>query len=331
MCPGLFAKCLLFILSVVHRDFRKAEITGYAQGTAYHITYYAPDSVVTKKQIDSIFDKIDTSLSLYNPNSLITRFNVSEKGIEVDDHFKAVFNKSQEVYQATSGLFDITIQPLVEAWGFGIREIDGMPNDSTLAQLKSCVGSHLLVLKDHFLSKKKSCVAVDMNGIAQGYSVDVIADFLEQYGIFNYVIELGGELRVKGKNHSGEKFKIGIESPAENEFDNKLTTILSVDSGAITTSGSYRKYYESNGKKLSHLINPSTGYPAQNELISVTVYAKDGITADAFDNALMLMGVNNALEFVEERDDLEAYFIYKNSDGVIADTASRGFYKKLNR
>jgi len=172
-----------------------------------------------------------------------------------------------------------------------------------------------------------------MNGIAQGYSVDVLADFLEQHSIINYIVELGGELRVKGrKQPSGEKMRIGIESSPKNEFtDDSLENIISVDNGAITTSGSYRKYYESRGKTITHLINPITGYPVQNELISVTVYAKNAITADAYDNALMLMGLGKALQFIQERKDIEAYFIYHKSNGEITDTASSGFYKILNR
>ena len=170
-----------------------------------------------------------------------------------------------------------------------------------------------------------------MNGVAQGYSVDVIADFLEKNRIVNYIVELGGELRVKGRNHAtGEKMKIGIESPSKSAFDDEsLENVISVDKGAVTTSGSYRKFYESNGKKITHLIDPTTGYPVQNELISVTIYANDAITADAYDNALMLMGLDKALQFVQKRKDLEAYFIYQKSNGEIADTASRGFYKVL--
>jgi FAD:protein FMN transferase len=158
-----------------------------------------------------------------------------------------------------------------------------------------------------------------------------LADFVEAHGIFNYVVELGGELRIKGKNLSGGKMKISIESPPNSEFETEsFENIFSVDEGAITTSGSYRKYYESDGRKITHLINPLTGYPQQNELISVTVFAKDAITADAYDNALMLMGLNKAIQFVETRNDIKAYFIYRKADGTVADTASRDFYKMLN-
>lgn len=331
MCFGTFAVCLLLIFNPLNADLKKFQFAGSAQGTTYHITYYALDSLIKQKQVDSILNRIDSSLSLYKSYSLINRFNFSESGIKIDSHFQRVLKKSIEVYQTTSGLFDITVQPLVEAWGFGVKKIDKLPSEAMVANLKECVGSGLLEIMYDSLLKKKSCLRIDMNGIAQGYSVDVLADFLEAHGIFNYVVELGGELRIKGKNLSGEKMKIGIESPTKNEFETEsLENILSIDDGAITTSGSYRKYYESDGKKITHLINPLTGYPQQNELISVTVYAKDAITADAYDNALMLMGLNKALQFVENIKDIEAYFIYKKADGTIADTASQGFYTMLN-
>lgn len=330
---GYYAGCFLFILFVSEKDFRKMQVNGYAQGTTYHITYYANDSIVTKRQIDSILEKIDSSLSLYKPYSLISRFNASEKGIEMDSHFENVLKKSVETNHATGGLFDITVEPLVQAWGFGVQKVDTVPGNSEIEKLKKCVGQDMLEVNNNYLSKKKPCVHIDMNGIAQGYSVDVIADFLERHNIVNYIVELGGELRIKGrKQPSGEKMKIGIEAPPKNEFENDLLDkIITVDSGAITTSGSYRKYHESNGRTITHLINPITGYPVQNELISVSLYAKDAITADAYDNALMLMGLDKALQFTEERKEIAAYFIYRKANGDIADTASSRFYELIGQ
>jgi thiamine biosynthesis lipoprotein len=196
MCLGICATYLLLCFNIFSTGLKKIQFTGFAQGTTYQITYYATDSLIRQWQIDSILNNIDSSLSLYKPYSLINRFNFSEKGIAVDHHLKTVFDKSLEVYQATSGLFDITVQPLVEAWGFGVRKVDTIPSDAIVTDLKRCVGSDLLEIRDDSLLKKKSCLHIDMNGIAQGYSVDVLADFLETYGVFNYIVELGGELRV---------------------------------------------------------------------------------------------------------------------------------------
>jgi len=307
-------------------------ISGYAQGTTYSVTYYATDSIVHQSQTDSLLNSIDSSFSLYKPYSLINRFNESEKGITVNNHFIKVFKKSAEAYKKTAGLFDITIYPLVQAWGFGVKKTNTPPGHEEIEELKKCCGSHLLDLKGNHLLKKKSCVQIDMNGIAQGYSVDMLAALLERYGIKNYIVELGGEIRVKGrKQPSGEKFTIGIESPAGDDFGNhSMQKIIRVNEGAITTSGSYRNYYESNKKKNSHLIDPRSGYPVQNELISVSVFAKDAVTADAYDNALMLMGLKQALSFLKKRNDIAAYFIYTKKNGETADTASSGFYTLMN-
>lgn len=325
---------LLFIVALgAHRsvEWKRYAITGTAQGTTYSIIYYAEDSTIIKSVIDSVLISLDSSLSLYKPYSRINQFN-SAKEIILDKHLLQVIKKSIATYKTTNGLFDITVQPLVQAWGFGVTKTNAVPDAATIKNILPCVNTKLLQLKGNRLSKSKPCVKIDLNGIAQGYSVDVIAALLEKNGLKNYIIELGGEIRVKGrKQPSGEKMKIGIESPNEDAFENHpLQKIIELDSGAITTSGSYRKYYESKGQKITHLINPKTGYPQKNELISVTVYAKDAITADAYDNALMLMGLRDALAFVERRRDLAAYLVYKNANGNIADTASSAFLKLLN-
>jgi thiamine biosynthesis lipoprotein len=325
---------LLFIVVLgAHRsvEWKRYTITGTAQGTTYSISYYAEDSIVTKSVIDSVLMSLDSSLSLYKPYSRINQFNNSAKGINIDNHLLQVVKKSIDTYNATNGLFDITVQPLVQAWGFGVAKTNTVPDATTIKNILSCVNTKLLRLKGNRLSKAKPCVKIDLNGIAQGYSVDVLAALLEKHGIKNYIVELGGEIKVKGrKQPSGEKMKIGIESPNEDAFENHpLQKIIELDGGAITTSGSYRKYYESKGEKITHLINPKTGYPHKNELISVTVYAKDAMTADAYDNALMLMGLKKALAFVEKRKDLAAYFVYMNANGNIADTASSAFLKLM--
>lgn len=325
----------LFFLFTAHQQpfpLRKITITGFAQGTTYHITYYAQDSIVSKPQIDSLFNKLDSSLSIYKPYSLISQFNTSDSGIVMDEHLATVVRKSIDIYKTTNGLFDITVQPLVQAWGFGVKKTTTLPGKKEIRNIKKCVGSGFLKIEGDKLLKQKPCVTIDVNGIAQGYSVDVLAAFLETYGITNYLVEIGGELRVKGRKQPGnEKMKIGIETPGEEALTVTLQqNIIELDSGAITTSGSYRKYYESEGKKITHLINPKTGYPVQNDLVSVTVYARDAITADAYDNALMVLGWKKGLQFIEKRKDIAAYFIYRDKQGTIKDTASLEFYRLLN-
>lgn len=328
----LVAFILLLSTHSSKNEWKRYSITGRAQGTTYAVVYYAKDSSVTQQQTDSVLKALDQSLSLYQPNSLINQFNNSTKGLLLDEHLQHVVRASIKTYKATDGFFDATVFPLVEAWGFAVTKKNTTPDSSTVRSLQSCVNSKWLQLKGHYLYKQKPCVKIDLNGIAQGYSVDVLAAFLESKGISNYLVEIGGEIRVKGrKQPSNEKMKIGIESPALGVFDeHPLQKIIQIDAGAITTSGSYRRYHETKGQKITHIINPKTGYPQRNELISVTVYAKDAMTADAFDNALMLMGLKQALAFVEKRKDIAAYFIYRATNGQIYDTASTGFLKLLN-
>jgi FAD:protein FMN transferase len=323
---------LLFLFSFLFCSFietpalKRIQIEGLAQGTTYHIIYYANDSLVNKQQVDSILDKIDSSLSLYKSYSLINQFNHSQDGVKVDLHFAKVVKKAIEIYHHTNGLFDITVEPLTTVWGFGPMKATTIPDSATIKNILPCVSSSLLYWEGRKLKKKKSCVRLDANGIAQGYSVDVLADFFERQGVKNYVIELGGEIRVKGHKHPGnEKMKIGIETPGDDPDFFLIEKVVWLDSGAITTSGNYRRYYESDGKKITHLLNPKTGYSLQNELISVTVYAKDAITADGYDNALMAMGLKKAMAFVGKRKDMAAHFIYQKKDGTIADTMSKRF------
>lgn len=319
----------LFLCGAGHyaEPVRAYRITGQAQGTTYQVTYYATDSIVTKDQVDDILAGIDSSLSIYKPYSIISRFNNAAVAIDMDAHMTRVVNKAIETYHQTEGIFDITVQPLVQAWGFGPQKIAQLPDSGTILALKQCVSSRFLTVQDRRLVKAKPCVKIDVNGIAQGYSVDVVAAFLEKQHISNYIVEIGGEIRLKGRRQpTNEKMRIGIEAPGEDEFQlSLLQKIISLDSGAITTSGSYRKFYESNGRKVSHIIDPRTGFSTQGELISVTVYAPDAMTADAYDNAFMVMGLQKSIAFIEARKDLAAYFIYRNKQGKIVDTATSRF------
>ena len=308
-------------------------ISGHAQGTTYSIIYYAADSIVTAKQTDSILNKIDSSLSLYKSYSLISRFNRSSTGLPIDDMLRVVVKRSIEISRETGGVFDITVEPLVQAWGFGAERITRLPDDAAIKSLLHCVGNDKIRLSSNGLFKSRPCVHIDVNGIAQGYSVDLLADFLEGKKIENYLVEVGGEIRVKGrKQPSGEKMTIGIESPSDNDADPfPIRKMLRLDHGAVTTSGNYHKYYMMGSKKISHLIDPRTGYPLQNEMISVTVLAADAITADGYDNALMGLGLEKAMRFVEKKKNIEAYFIYHTANGAIADTATAGFYKWVDK
>ncbi|WP_165503664.1 FAD:protein FMN transferase [Pedobacter hiemivivus] len=311
------------------KDQQEFTIRGYAQGTDYTVKYFARDSVVTKRSVDSILSVIDSSMSLYKPYSLINKFNESLEGLDLDPHFAAVMHKSFVVYKATKGKFDVTVAPLVQAWGFGPKPISKFPDSLEVKQLLNCVGMNNLSLKGNHLKKSKPCVKIDLNGIAQGYSVDAVADYLSKKDIASFVVEIGGELRMKGPKPDGTALRIGIEGPATSaNGEPVIRHVISINSGAITTAGNYRKYLQKGAKKIAHLIDPKTGYPLDNSLISVTVYAKDAVTADGYDSPLMAMSVHEALDFASKRD-LEAYIIYHKSDGSVADTLTKGFKKMI--
>ncbi|WP_231465048.1 MULTISPECIES: FAD:protein FMN transferase [unclassified Pedobacter] len=310
------------------KELNKYELNGIAQGTDYSIIYYATDSLVKKSDIDSLLNVIDLSMSLYKSNSLISKFNSGNGPIKTDKFIADVLQKSIEINTDTKGAFDITVAPLVQAWGFGPAEERQEPDEAAIKGLLHCVGMKNIRLKNGMLSKTKPCVKIDLNGIAQGYSVDLIAEYLEANGITKYIAELGGEIRVSGPKPDGNNIKIGVEGPDANGIP-VIRHIVAINSGAITTSGNHRKFHQSGSKKISHLINPKTGYPLNNEMISVTVYANDAITADGYDNSLMAMHINDALNFVEKHKNIEAYFVYKNTDGKITDTLSTGFRKLI--
>lgn len=307
-------------------SLNRYQIDGYAQGTTYHIVYYASDSTVTPKQTDSLLKRLDKSVSLYLPNSLICKFNRSAKGIKVDEPFRVLISKALEVNKATNGAVDITVKPLVDSWGFGVKKQNIPPGIKRISHLLKHVGPGQIWLRGSFLHKKSPEVQIDLNGIAQGYSADLLAGLLMQHHIKSYMVEIGGELRIQGPKPDGSLFTVGIESVEGNDLaPGPLRKVISLPEGAVTTSGNYRKHIQAGGKQISHIINSKTGYPAQNEMISITVVAKDGITADAYDNGFMAMGLENTLKYLSKQSGMQAYIIYKKSDGTVADTATKGF------
>jgi len=327
---------ILSILSILpgcgsrkSQSYSQFQISGFAQGTSYQITYYAADAIVSSKSIDRKFSELDSSLSIYKPYSLINQFNQSETGIELDEHLFKVVKRSLKIWKESDGVFDISILPISEAWGFGVNRHSNQPSDELIDKALSCSGSDKLHIVRNKLIKDIPCLKIDVNGIAQGYSVDVLAEYIESQGIQNYLIELGGEIRVKGRKHPGNQImRIGIEQPANDK--NEETTIqkiIELTGGAITTSGNYRKYLQNGPKKLSHLMDPKTGRPLENEIISVTVITADAMSADGYDNVLIGKDIRNAFNFLKKHKELKAYFIYRDESGTVKDTASIGFFK----
>jgi thiamine biosynthesis lipoprotein len=322
----------LWLLPPREAALRAFRLNGYAQGTTYAITYYAADSAVTSADVARQLAEIDASLSLYQPGSLINQFNAAARGVVADRHLKVVVRKALQVYQDTDGRFDATVEPLVRAWGFGTQHTEAPPSAAAIQAILKGVGSDKLHLRGDSLVKDQPAVHLDLNGIAQGYTVDVLAVLLEGRHIRNYLVELGGEIRVRGRKFPGrELMRIGIERPDTSDLlPASMQQVIRLAAGGVTTSGNYRKFKRWGAVKSAHLIDPKTGYPFQNELISVTVVAPDALTADAYDNALMGMGLANALTFLRRHASLQAYLIYQRPDGTIADTATPGFQRLLS-
>ena len=325
--PGNITIWLSLLACFLHKGSSQQffQFHGFAQGTSYQVSYYAATPLVERREVDSILLRIDSSLSIYKSYSLISRFNSSVDGVQMDEYFKAVAEKSFEVYYRTKGKFDITVAPLVQLWGFGPNAISKFPEQTVIDKTLANVGMDLIGLRGNRLTKKKPDVQIDMNGIAQGYSVDEVARYLDSKGLQSYMVELGGEIVVKGSKPDGSGYHIGIEGPPLNGYGPALRKIVSISHGAITTSGNYIKYLQNKYNRISHLIDPKTGYPLQNSMISVTLYAKDAITADGYDNAVMAMGVKEALQFVAAQKNVEAYLVYRKKDGSVADTMTLGF------
>lgn len=313
---------------------RLVTIEGKAQGTYYIIKYLSDDSASLQHSVDSVFADIDQSLSLYKPGSLINRFNEGST-VQMDLHMQTVVMRSLQISKATKGAFDITVKPLVDVWGFGVRKpvTQQIPAADTLQRILRYVGYQYLQVRGQQLSKKKKGVEIDCNGIAQGYTSDVMARFLEQNGIRNYLVDVGGELRSSGHNQHGKIWTVGIERPATDDNDYPVQALLTLDNKAITTSGNYRRFFDQGGTRFAHSIDPATGQALHSNIVSVTVIAKDAITADGFDNALILMGVERGLSFINQHPEygLEAYFIFKDKNGKIQERFSPGFERLLIR
>jgi len=304
---------------------------GFTQGTTYHITYESIDSVDLTYQFDSLLLVFDRSLSAWLPNSVITRINENSDDV-TDTLFRTVFREAQRVNQLTDGVFDITVGPVVDAWGFGPgQQLD--VDSALIDSLLQYVGMEKVRLAGVKIVKSMPEVELDVNAIAQGYAVDFLSHYLEQAGIENYMVEVGGELRTKGLNPGGIFWKVGIDRP---EFGNtipgnQLQMIVKISGRSLATSGNYRKFFEKDGIKFHHSIDPVTGYPKQDRLLSATIITDECITADAYATACMVMGLDRAKEFISGLKGVDAYFIYGDESGAYQEWYTPGLKKYLEK
>lgn len=321
---------LAFLITKAGKKGEYVTFVGFAQGSTYRITYESKKGIHYQSVVDSFLRRIDRSLSIYDSGSVISRFNRNEPGVLADQMFEEVFNKSVEVNKRTGGAFDITVGPIVNALGFGRG--DTLDVDSALIDsLKNFIGMEMVRLENKKLLKERSETVLDLNAIAQGYSVDVIALFLESRKIRNYIVEIGGEVRAKGRNERNMVWRVGIDKPVESHQipGADLQAIISLKNKSLATSGNYRKFYEKNGVKFVHTINPETGYPVISNLLSATVVADDCATADAYATALMVMGLEKSIAFIKSNTFLDAFLIYSDAKGAFRTYTSPGLSKYI--
>lgn len=305
-------------------DTDTIELNGFAQGTTYHIVYINSKGDNFQRSIDSLLIEIDNSLSTYNKKSIISKFNQADSVLEVDKMFLDVFQKSKEIYSATEGAFDPTVTHLVNAWGFGFQNLEKTDSSTIDSLVKYVDFERINVVNKNKIVKENKNLMLDFNAIAQGYSVDVIADFLANKGIGNYMVELGGEVKAFGKNRNQQYWRIGIDKPIENQTERAIEAIVSLKNKALATSGNYRKFYEKDGVKYSHTINPKTGYPVKHSLLSATVVADNCAVADAYATVFMVVGLEKAKEILIQNKKLEAILIFENQDRKLETFISDG-------
>jgi len=299
---------------------------GLTQGTYYTIIYESPQGIDYEAEIKQLLYDFSYSLSTYNPNSLISRINQNDTTAVVDDYFRTVFNKSIEVHKASDGVFDITITPIVNLWGFGFTgdapDIDPKKIDSLL----QFVGLDKARIVGDKVVKDSSGVMFNMNAIAKGYSADVVANFLKEKGSDNFLIEIGGEIVAQGVNESGYTWLVAIEKPDDNaSYGEAFQSYLRLKNKALATSGNYRRFFELDGKKYGHTFNPKTGYPVMHNLLSVTILADDCITADAWATACLASGLEKSIELLKKHPEIDALLIYSDDNGNFKTYLTEGF------
>ncbi|MCR9063104.1 MAG: FAD:protein FMN transferase [Cytophagales bacterium] len=296
--------CFICLVSCKQETKPYSQITGAAQGTTFKIVFESVSEQDYSSSIDSLLKVIDESMSLWDQNSLISRINTFEDTLIIDSHFKKVFERTTHFYNVSEGRFDPTVGPLLTAWGLARKSNLPIPTQTQIDSLLGYVDFSSFELKGNKLQKLKSNIELDFNAIAQGYSVDALGDFLEEKGIKNYLIELGGEIKTKGYNQFKEPWKVGIERPDFNDSDsnNAIQTVVGLSDLSLATSGSYRKYVEFDGKKYSHTIDPRTGWPVNHNLLSVSVITPSAMDADALATMFMVLGKEKALEYANKND-----------------------------
>lgn len=313
MRNSIFVAAILLLFGCAGADRKQA--TGYTQGTTYSVIYYTNGADIQYK-IDSLLLAFDRVLSTYQTTSYISKWNRNElNGLEQPQMFKEVVKRAIEINAATDGALDITVSPLMKYWfnrDWSTSHVDSSEVDSVRAH----VGMDLIRLEGSDYVKVDSNIQLDVNAIAQGYSVDVVSRYLESLGIYDYLVEIGGEIRASGKKPEGE-WSVGIDRPVEGSLEHETSMSIALNGKAMATSGNYRKFVEIDGVKYGHSLNPKTGFPATTDVLSSTIIANDCMTADAFATACMVLGFEESKELINARSELEAILICSDEKGEL--------------
>lgn len=308
---------LAFFVSCSHAPQQLA-VSGETMGTTYHIRYVSAnprhDTEEVKSRVDTLLAQINGQMSTYDPESELSRFNQrqSTEPLVVSRALEEVVRRALEIAEETNGVLDVTVGPLVNLWSFGPQQRpERVPTVAELKAAQAQTGYHHLVVENHQLQKRIPELYVDLSTIAKGYGVDRVARLLEGMEIQNYLVEIGGEMRMKGAKPGNQPWRIAIERPDNTQ--RAAQRIIEPGNNAVATSGDYRNYFEQDGVRYSHIIDPNTGYPIQHNLVSVTVVTSTSMDADAYATALTVMGPERALAFAEEKQ-LAVLLITREND-----------------
>ena len=302
-----------FLIIHQQRSVPYQKSTDFIFGTTFHITYQC-DSDLTP-YIKAELMKVDNSLSPFNKSSIITAIN-QNKDVMPDSMFMDVFQLAMNISADTDGAFDITVAPLVNAWGFGFKS-GQHPTKQQVDSLMQLVGYQKLAIVDGYVKKRDPRMTLDCSAIAKGYGSDVVAKLFRDHGIKNFMVEIGGEIVTSGVNEKKQPWSVGVTKPTDDSLNisHELQTILNVTDKAMATSGNYRNFYYKDGKKFAHTVDPKTGYPVQHSILSATVLAKSCAMADAYATSFMVMGLEKAQQVLDRHPELMAYFIYSDQNG----------------
>ncbi len=312
---------------------KEVQLSGKTMGTTYHITVvagYFLDTAGLQTKIDRRLDDINRSMSTYRKDSEISRFNAWElagEKIIISDDFWQVMIIAQKIYELTAGAWDGTIKPLLSLWGFdSTKNKNSIPEKSEIqGQLANIGFNQIEISSDRFLIKRKASISLDFGSIAKGYGVDQVTALIKKTGIENFLVEIGGEVFASGHRKDGKPWRVGINRPQKDAPYDQIYKVINLHNKAFATSGDYRNYFEVDGKRYSHILDPRSGYPISNGVVSVSIVADDCTFADGLSTAVMVLGPQKGLALINKLDDVEGLIVTRQQDGRLIDHYSKGF------